>query len=98
MKKIILVAFLFIGFLFASDFKGFIQDIDKRNKTITINNTLIQIQPYTKIEKDRCFGFDKRIQFNELKVGDLVEVDTIMYQDILMADEIELKCNRNRAY
>lgn len=98
MKNKLMSFLLASTMLFASDIVGVIEKIDRSNKTITVNNTIIQIQPYTQIENDPCFGFDTNIQFKNLKVGDLVEIDTVMYQDIIMADEIEVKCKKNRAY
>ena len=37
-------------------------------------------------------------KFSNLKVGDLVDVDVMMYRDILVAEEIEIKCRENTAY
>lgn len=98
MKKILLLIAFSISLLIGADIVGFIEKIDNTNKTITVNKTVIQVYPYTKIEKDACWGFDRRLKFQDLKISDLVEVDILYYQDIPMAEEIEVKCNNSIAY
>lgn len=98
MKKIILGFLIAFSSLFAADVVGVIENIDQANKTITVNGSLIKVLPYTKIEKDTCWGIDLSSNFTKLKVGDFVEVDTMINQNILVAEEIEIECNSNRAY
>lgn len=98
MKKFV-IGFLFtISFLFSTDIKGFIENINRTDKTIVVNGNTIRIYPYTKIKKDSCWGFDTSANFNELKIGNLVEIDTMIYENILVAEEIEIECNSNRSY
>lgn len=81
MKKIIASVFLMmcVGILNASDieFKGIITSVDNAKKTISVNNTLIQILPQTKVKLDDCgiFGTDLIGKFSDLKVNSFVEVD-----------------------
>lgn len=98
MKKIILGFLITFGLSFGSDIKGIIENIDQMNKTITVSGTLIQVYPYTKIEKDTCWGFDTSANFAKLKVGDFVEVDTMFRQNVIVAEDIEIECSSNRAY
>lgn len=98
MKKILFSVILTMSLAIADDIKGFIESINRIDKTIVVNKTLIQVQPYTKIEKDTCWGLDISSKFSNLKVADLVDVDVMMYQDILVAEEIEIKCRENTAY
>lgn len=98
MKKIISFI-LAAGFLFAGDISGIIQDISISNKTITVNNNVIYLNPYVKIEKDRSLLPDKKLMFKDLKVGDFVEVDCYTDKDNnLVAEEIEVKENRKPIY
>lgn len=99
MKKLVLGSMLLGASLFASDITGIIQKIDNAKKTITINGNAIAVMPYTKIEQDACgIGWDSDKKFADLKVGDLVEVDLMHGNQGLVAEDIEIKCMKNRAY
>lgn len=84
------------------EIKGIINAVDNNAKTITVNNTLLQVMPQTKIELDGCgiFGTDKVGKFVDLSVGSFVEIDAFPNQNgaPLIASDIELKCVSNRAY
>lgn len=99
MKKI-LILFTLVGLNFVlADIKGIIQSIDSDKKTITINGTVIGIMPYTKIEQDSCgMGWDTPKKFVDLKQGDFVDIDLIYNNNMPIAEEIEIKCMKNRAY
>lgn len=102
--------FLFAGM----DIKGIITSIDNTNKTITINNnTQIKVLPQTVIKLDDCgmFGSDLYGRFTDLQVNSFVDVDVFVTGDqmnmmqsnqangiVYVAEEVELKCNRTRAY
>ncbi|WP_104694900.1 DUF5666 domain-containing protein [Helicobacter salomonis] len=100
MKKVLmglLVAGL--GSLYASDFKGIIEEVNDAQKTIAVNGMVIGVMPYTKIEQDSCgMGWDSAKKFADLKKGDLVKVDLIHHQATPVAEEIEIKCMQHRAY
>lgn len=99
MKKLILGSMLLGASAFASDITGIIQSIDDAKKNITINGNTIAVMPYTKIEQDACgIGWDSAKKFVDLKVGDLVEVDLMHANNGLVAEDIEIKCIKNRAY
>lgn len=99
MKKVVLGSILLGTGLFASDITGIIQKIDNDRKTITINGNAIAVMPHTKIEQDSCgIGWDSDKKFIDLKVGDLVEVDLMHGNKELVAEDIEIKCIKNRAY
>lgn len=89
-----------VGFNFVlADIKGIIQSIDSDKKTITINGTVIGVMPYTKIEQDSCgMGWDTPKKFADLKQGDFVDIDLIYNNNMPIAEEIEIKCMKNRAY
>ncbi|MFC3847630.1 DUF5666 domain-containing protein [Helicobacter baculiformis] len=88
-----------ISVLSASDFKGVIENIDSAKKTITVNDMVIRVMPYTKIEQDACgMGWDKAKKFVDLKKGDFVKVDLIHHNAAPVAEEIEIKCMDHRAY
>ncbi len=98
MKKILL-SLCTLGALYASDFKGVIEDINYANKTISVGGMVIGVMPYTKIEQDSCgMGWDSDRRFADLKKGDLVKVDLIHNRDTPIAEEIEIKCMKHRAY
>ena len=99
MKKLVLGALLLSSGAFASDITGIIQKIDNSAKTITLNGNAIKVMPYTKIEQDACgIGWDSAKKFADLKEGDLVEVDLMHGDKGLVAEDIEIKCMKNRAY
>lgn len=100
MKKVIVsLALVGLNFVLAADIKGTIQSIDTNKKTITVNGTVISVMPYTKIEQDSCgMGWDSAKKFNDLKQGDLVDVDIIYNNNMPVAEDIEIKCMQNRAY
>lgn len=99
MKKLLLSTLLVGASAFASDITGIIQAIDNAKKTITINGNAIAVMPYTKIEQDSCgIGWDSDKKFADLKKGDLVEVDLMNSSSGLVAEDIEIKCMKNRAY
>lgn len=100
MKKVICsVAFAALSVVVGSDIKGIIQAIDDNQKTITVNGSIIKVMPYTKIEQDACsMGWDTLKKFADLKTGDLVDVDLIYNDNKLIAEDIEIKCKKNRAY
>lgn len=79
MKKLLCVALLASGVAFGGgmDLNGIISNVDNANKTITINGTVVQILPQTKIELDDCgvFGNDVLGKFSDLKNGDFVEAE-----------------------
>lgn len=94
MKKIVLGFFIALGIGFADNL-GVIDFIDEKNKTITIQQTIIKVMPYTKIEQETCGnGWDTPKKFSDLKVGQVVEVDFMgAEKNILIAKEIEIRCN-----
>ena len=100
MKKLIIGAVLLGVSAFASDITGVIQTINNAKKTITINGSVIAVMPYTKIEQEACgMGWDSAKKFADLKKGDLVEVDLANHSgNNLIAEDIEIKCMKNRAY
>lgn len=99
MKKLLLASMLLGTSVFASDITGTIQKIDNGQKTITLNGNVIKVMPYTKIEEDACgIGWDTPKKFTDLKVGALVEVDLMHSQGGFVAEDIEIKCMKNRAY
>lgn len=99
MKKVFLGTIVIATSIFASDITGTIQKIDDGQKSITVNNNVIKVMPYTKIEQDACgIGWDSAKKFADLKVGDLIEVDLMHGEKGLVAEDIEIKCMKNRAY
>lgn len=89
MKKFLIFLFC-LSTAFAGQ-NGVIEAIDDANKTITVNGTVIQVLPNTKIEEDSCWlPWDISKKFADLKVGDINEVPT--------TTEIEIQCIRNKAY
>lgn len=111
--KYFVMIFGFFGLLFADmDVKGLITSIDDSEKSIIVNgNTKIKVLPQTKIKLDDCglFGNDIYGKFADLKVNSFVDIDVFVTgnqtntmqsnQDIIyIAEEIELKCNKNSAY
>ncbi len=112
MRKIILMLFFgCFGLLFADgmEMQGLIANIDNDNKTITINNTPIQILPQTKIKLDDCgiFGTDIYGKFVDLTLNSFAEVELFpntafaagqTAAPAYIAKEVEIKCSSNRAY
>lgn len=111
--KYFIILFGLFGLLFADmDVKGLITAIDNDKKTIVVNDSiLIKILPQTKIKLDDCglFGNDIYGKFTDLKVNSLVDVDVFVGSNqmdvmqtgkgiVYIAEEVELKCNRNSAY
>lgn len=106
MKKIVLILTLGFGAVFADmDVEGLISSVDDANKTITINNMVIQILPQTKIKLDECgvFGTDLAGKFVDLKQGSFAEAE--VYPNTAntgtnpyIAKEVEIKCVKNSAY
>lgn len=94
-KKFLPLYIFFSTLALASDFRGVIQAIDSENKTITINDTVIKVMPYTEIEQDSCgLGWDTYKTFSELKIDDIVEVDVFYEDGKIIAKEIEIECWR----
>lgn len=97
--KMILGVALMMSSIFATDITGIIQSINNAQKTITINGSVIKVMPHTKIEQDACgMGWDRHKKFSDLKNGDLVEIDLVDSGNGLIAEDIEIKCMKNRAY
>lgn len=102
MKKLFAVVAMMglsVSAVMASDITGLIGNVDNTQKTITVNGNVIKVMPYTKIEQDACgAGWDIPKQFADLKNGLLVEVDVEYQNNVLIAEDIEIKCQQNRAY
>lgn len=98
MKKTALALLASLSFALADNY-GIIESVDAANKTISVNKTVIKVLPYTRIEEDACMnGWDTPRQFQDLKPGQVVEVDFMgVENNVLIAKEIEIKC-ANRAY
>lgn len=98
MKKLTLALLASLSFAFGDNY-GIIEAINANEKTISVNKTTIKILPYTKIEEEACGnGWDVPKTFNDLKVGQVIEVDFMgVENNILIAKEIEIQC-ANRAY
>ena len=95
-----------------SDVSGTIVNIDNSTKSITIDtyhsgNTTFKVIPTTKIELSDCgwlgladsWGISDRGQFTDLKLGQYVEIEAqYIYNSIPVASEIDIKCDKKRAY
>ncbi|RDU69488.1 hypothetical protein CQA62_02230 [Helicobacter cholecystus] len=101
MKKLALILLLGISsFIFADhDYEGVIEAIDNEQKTLQVNGQIIKVLPNTKIEEDSCYlPWDINKKFVDLKVGDIVEIEVFLSNNILVAGKIEIQCVKNRAY
>lgn len=108
------VIFGFFGFLMGMDIQGIITSVDSPKKIIVVNNNVqIKVLPQTVIKLDDCgmFGNDVYGRFTDLKVNSFVDVDVFVTGDqmnmmqsnqmnnfVYVAEEIELQCNKYRAY
>lgn len=92
-KLLLSLCLLGASWVFASDIRGIIEEIDDEKKTIKVNGNIIKVMPYTEIEQDGCgVGWDTPKTFSQLKVKDIVEVDVFYDNGAMIAKEIEVGC------